>query len=239
MKKKNRHFIKASLFTAILLTVAFILNLRVSYYQAINYNVRIVRIPLYLKIIDLFSRHYHYRELVQEITAASKDEEEKAIALFKWIYRNIRKVPADFPVIDDHLWHIIIRGYGTDDQSADVFSTLCNYAGIESFFAWPDLLTKEENKKICLSFVKLKGKWCIFDPYRGVYFTDKDGKPAGIEAIKNNVYFLQCLTVMPAIDYSDYLQGLISININNPGLRKSNIQSPLTRLLFEIQKWKR
>ena len=69
--------------------------------------------------------------------------------IFIWTCENIRKQPDGLPVIDDHVWHIIIRGYGEPDQSSDVFTTLCNYAGIRAFYA---LASYAGSKNLTTSF---------------------------------------------------------------------------------------
>jgi hypothetical protein len=61
-------------------------------------------------------------------------DQQKAKAIFEWKIKHIVKQPPQLPVIDDHPWHIIVRGYGMADQMADVFAVLSNYAGLKSFF---------------------------------------------------------------------------------------------------------
>lgn len=212
----------------------FILNLQVSYYQGINYKITRVRIPLYLKIIDFFSRHYHYRELIKEIIGTSKGKEEKIFNLFEWTHKNIRNQPEGFPVIDDHVWHIIIRGYGVDDQFQDIFTTLCNYAGLEAFFLWVD--SNEGKRRIPLSLVKIKEGWAVFDPYNGVYFKDSKYNFADIQTIKSGDYLLEAITQPIKVDYSSYIHNLPTVK--NIGLTRANTQSPLNRLLFELKEWR-
>lgn len=231
---KNKLFIRVFLFITILLSIAFILNLKVSYHQGINYEYKFIKIPLYLKIIDFFSRHYHYHELTKEIIRSCKTEEEKVFRLFNWTHENIRHVPEGFPIIDDHVWNIIIRGYGADDQFHDVFTTLCNYVKIKAFFTW--VASKKENKKISLSFVKFQEKWFVFDPFYGVYFKNNKGGLVDIESIKAGNYSVAGHTDIAKIDYSNYIDNLPSIK--NIGLRRANTKSPLNRLLLEMKKWK-
>ncbi len=118
----------------IIIGITTLININVTTEQCINYRCHSIRIPLYLKVLDFFDRHYHYKQLVREIIKNEKTDEGRVIKIFTWTYGNIRKVPSGFPVIDDHVWHIIIRGYGANDQFQDVFSTLCNYAGLEANF---------------------------------------------------------------------------------------------------------
>ena len=135
------------------------------------------------------------------------------------------------PVVDDHVWHIIVRGYGAADQFSDVFTTLCNYAGLDAFFI--SVYSRDSSKRIPLSFVKINKKWRLFDPYRGVYFRDKDGALADLRSLKENKGYGIGLTGRTIdIDYSPYFPGLPLVK--EAGLRRANIQSPLRRLLYEF-----
>lgn len=234
---KNKLFINLFLLFAAVLSIILILNLETSYQQGINYEYKTVKIPLYLKIADFFSRHYHYRQLTRQIISSHNTEEENVIRLLQWTHENIRNAPEGFPVVDDHVWNIIIRGYGTDDQAHDVFTTLCNYAGITAFFTWVESTAKNE-RRVPFSFVKLKGKWYVFDPFRGVYFKDDKDKETfiDIETIKKEKILLEKLGEMQNMDYSNYIPNLPSLR--EIGLTRANTQSPLNRLLLEIRKWK-
>lgn len=218
--------------------VFFVLNISVATRQGINYQWHTVKIPLYLKILDFFDRHYNYKELAKRITLNTKDDRVKAIRIFEWTYNNLKQVSQTLPVVDDHVWHIIVRGYGARDQFSDVFSTLCNYAGLDAFYTW--VYTQEQTSRIPLSFVKLSGKWFIFDPYQGAYLIDAHGLPIDIDAIKSGnswtVKHLQAEINLSDldVDYSRYLDNFP--DTKKVGLRKANIQSPVNRLLFEIKK---
>ena len=126
MKSKK---IKPIVIVLLLVSLVFLLNVQVTTRQGINYKVTSIKIPLYLKLLDFFDRHYNYISLVSRITHGCINKETKILALFNWCYANIKDQPETLPVVDDHVWHIIIRGYGAGEQSSDVFTTLCNYAG--------------------------------------------------------------------------------------------------------------
>lgn len=209
------------------------LNINTTTRKGINYRWYTMNIPLYLKILNFFDRHYSYKYLVKEIVKYSKDDKERVIKIFAWTHNNIRKTPLGFPVIDDHTWNIIIRGYGASDQSSDVFTTLCNYAGIKAFYSL--VSTPDQRKAIPFSFVKLGTKWYIFDPYRGVYFKNTQGELADIEFIKSDKpWIMEIMDEEPNLDYIVYFKNLPSIKESN--LTRANTQSPLNRLIFEIRK---
>jgi hypothetical protein len=212
---------------------AALFNIETTTRQGINFEVSVIKIPLYLKVLDFFDRHYNYQNLVRKIINPSDSREERVIKIFCWTYNNIKRVPAGYPVVDDHVWHIIVRGYGLSDQSQDVFTTLCNYAGIDAFFE--SIYTKDGALVKPLSFVRLDRGWRVFDVYEGVYFKNKHGGLASIEEIKNQnwIIFDAMGLNKQNLDYAKCLENLPLIK--DIGLRRANIQSPFKRLLFELE----
>lgn len=219
----------------LLLCLLLLLNLTVTTKQGVNYELRTIKLPLYLKLLDFFDRHYNYTHLVKNITENSKSDKDRAIALLGWTHNNIKKRPQELVVVDDHVWHTIVRGYGVEDQFSDVFSTLCNYAGIEAFYSWVN--SSELSSRMTFSFVKIENKWYVFDPYRDIYFVDKEGELADINMLKSSEggwmpsgagAFLETL------NYASYFK-----NMSLPGdsrLSRANIQSPLNRFFYAIKK---
>ena len=231
---KARSLFKIILLLMALLLSVMILILPVSTRQGINYSVRTIKIPLYIKAIEFLDRDYHYKELVKRITQGCKSEKDRVMALFEWTHRNIKRdIPEGWPIVDDHVWHIIVRGYGVSDQLSDVFTTLCNYAGVEAFFTC--VYGSNQTGRIPLSFLKIEGKWCIFDPFNGSYFKNKNGEFADIEELKSGSnWSIESLNGKPGRDYAVYFANLTSVE--KIGLTRANIQSPLNRLLFELKK---
>src|SRR3989338_7277520 len=86
-----------------------LLNIEVTSLQGINGQIHAIRMPLYLKMLDFFDRHYNYMLLTKRITGDARTDEEKTLKLLGWTHANIRKIPDGFPVVDDHVWHIIVR----------------------------------------------------------------------------------------------------------------------------------
>lgn len=152
--------------------------------------------------------------------------------IFAWTCANIRKVPDGFPIIDDHVWYIIIRGYGMSDQSSDVFATLCNYAGVDAFYTI--IRTKDKASEIILSFVRLDKRWRFFDPYRKVYFRNNNGDLATVDDIKNGNWKIVRIGEIKNFDYGVFFENLPVIK--KIGLERSNMQAPLRHLIFEVKK---
>lgn len=77
-----------------------ILNIPVTSQQGVNYVVRTIKMPLYIKGIEFIDRDYHYKELVKEICQGCTNDEEKVLALFEWTHQNIKRdIPEDWPII--------------------------------------------------------------------------------------------------------------------------------------------
>lgn len=238
MKKKifrKKYISRLLIVIAIFTTIIILLNIHVTTQQGIDYQVHTVKIPLYLKILDFMDRHYNYNQLVKKIIKNEPDEQKRVMKIFSWTYHNIRKQPENLPIIDDHAWHIIVRGYGVSDQASDVFTTLCNYVGMDSFFYY--LSTKNKEKRMVFSFVRLHNRWYVFDPYNGVYFTNTSNKLADMNALKRGDYKAVYLGISktPALDYKHYF--VIMPDPKDVGLKREKIQSPFKRFIYQIKKW--
>ena len=229
MKKPFLKILSLLVITAVLIGI---LNAEVSIKQGRDYKIYTVKMPLYLKLFDFFDRHYNYIRLEKQITAGAKTDEEKVLRIFEWTHRNIKPAPEGYPIIDDHVWSIIVRGYGVGDQFSDVFTTLCNYSGIEAFFS--AMYAQDRRKQMTLSFCRLKTGWAIFDPYHGVYFKNKDGIIATVDEIKKENW--EAIYIDDAGRGTDFKSLFNDLgNIKGIGLNRANIQSPLRRLMFAVK----
>ena len=232
---------KARLVFSIVLVTIFIemiFNLDTSTKQCINYECHTYKIPLYLKILDFFGRHYHYKLLVKDIINSQDSDEVRAMKIFVWVYNNLKRIPDGFPVTDDHVWHTIIRGYGIDDQFQDAFTTLCNYASLDAFFDYVYGKNKEDKKS--LSFVRMNKTWTVLDAYNGVYFKNGQGRMASIEDIISGDWRVANLKMgsIAGTYYTQYFKNLASVNWKQYKLSRPTLQSPLNRLIFLLKKKK-
>lgn len=211
--------------------VYLLLNIPLSTQQCIDYSCQSIKLPLYLKTIDFFDRHYNYNNLVKRIVSPQDSKQDRMLKILQWTYANIRRQPKELPVVDDHVWHIIVRGYGEDDQFQDVFSTLCNYAGVSSFFTVIE--TKDKVYKKPMALLKLKRGWSIFDAYSGVYFINAKNEIADLNELKSGACQAVSLSGTGEIpDYSALFNQLESIDFKDWQSSRSAVQSPLFRLLF-------
>lgn len=225
MKKLFKRIVIAGI---IFTLCAFVLTRQARTKQGINYRVHTKAIPLYLKLLDFYDRHYNYRVLVDKIIAKNDGSQQRAKKLLAWVYDNIRQQPKELPVIDDHVWHIIVRGYGTAEQFSDVFCTLATYAGMPSFFSF---IGPEQIGSVALSFVRVEGSVFVFDPYREVYFVNSRGAFAGPADIAAGDWKAQSIAPLPRekIEYGDYLENISSDMLKYSSSRPM-IQSPWQRL---------
>ena len=79
-------YLKLLLIAIVLPLIIFILNISLTTKQGINYQVREIKIPLYLKILDFMDRHYNYKHTVKNILGNTEDDNAKAIKILNWIY---------------------------------------------------------------------------------------------------------------------------------------------------------
>ena len=225
------------LFTVLILGLFFaFLNIGVSSRQGVNYRLSVIKMPLYIKIIEFLDRDYHFRALAQQITSGSKDAQGKVLSIFEWTQNNIIKgVPKGLPIIDDHVLNISIRRYGTDDQIADLFSALCTYAGFPAVI----YVLEEKGKpssRLYIGAVYLKGEWRLFDTWHGAYFVNKEGMAASIDDIKQRKQ-LSLKSLGVSLNQAEYIDTFYNnlAPIKKTEFTKSDLEMPGKRLVFEIR----
>ena len=234
---KKRYLIPIIVFLLFLCLIA-LLNINVSTRQGTHYKVTRMTIPLYLKVLNFYDRHYNYKWLAKQITGHLDTREDKILRLFHWTYENIKPQPEGLPIMDSHPWDVYVRGCGCVDNIHDLFSTLCNYIGTDAFF---DVLYKKDTEMM-LSFVRMKRGWVAFDPYRGVYFKNHTGGLATIEEIDEQDCHVVNLNQASSISIT-YYEKFFDENLPNiiekigSGFTRANTQSPINRLKFQLQRW--
>jgi len=222
----------------------------------INNKVTEYEIPIYLKIIDFYDRHYNYKYLVKNINRNNNNENDIILNTTKWIKNNIKKIPEDVDIIDNHALTIFERRLGTDDQFSDLLSVLLVYSNIDSFY-----IAKFNQIRHPLTFFKIDNYWSIIDPYYGIYFTNNVRLFASIEDIKNEKWQTSNLDYekINRLNYKDtfenkfnnydelknyyntifyYLPTSNEIDQTNIFYRggRSYTQNPLGRIKYEIYK---
>jgi len=139
--------------------------------------------------------------------------------------------------MDGHPWDVYVRGYGCVDNIHDLFSTLCNYIGVDAFFT---RFYARDTSSINLSIVRIKRGWVVFDPYNGIYFRNNTGDLATIEEINEQNWHIVKLsqTDISKANYEQYIvENLPRIKRLGSSLIRANIQSPINRLKFQLHIW--
>jgi hypothetical protein len=194
------------------------------------------KIPVYLKVLNFYDRHYNYAWLVRRLTGELENDEEKIIKLLAWIVSNIKKQPESLPVIDDHVWSVIVRRYGNMGNLNDVFSTLCNYAGVDAFFE----VIETDKVYAVVTLARINHRWTVIDPSNGAYFRNNKGELATIEEMKRGDFNVIRVANRNNwnIDYGLMSEGLSkNISFGRLGIGRANIQSPTNRFLYQLNQW--
>jgi len=234
---KKRYLVLIFIFLLFLCSIA-LLNKKATMRQGVDGKLSIITLPLYLKVLNFYDRHYNYKWLAKQITGHLDTREDKILRLFHWTYETIQPQPESLPVIDSHVWDIYIRGYGTRANFHDIFSTLCNYIGADAFFI--RLYARDTGGILNQSFVRMKRGWVVFDPYNGIYFRNNTGDLATIEEIIEQDCHIVKLsqTDISKAYYEQYIvENLPRIKICSSKLIRANIQSPINRLRFQLHMW--
>ena len=204
--------------------------------QGINYRVTAHRIPAYVKTVDFLQRHHQYQLLVSRICGNTSNRLECVMALFDWTHSNVRQPPEGLPTVDDHPSHVVIRGYGTNDQMADVFSILSTYAGVPAFFRFlPD---PRERHVLALTFVRLDGRWVPFDVEHHVVFRHVDGRLAGIDDLLAHPALADAhhAALPGGLPYSTFISRRHLEPFVVPTTLRGQLQQPLPRLGYELRR---
>jgi len=196
--------------------------------QRVNFQPAVREIPRYAKAIAFLHRHVEYALLAREITAGLRTDPERVRAIFAWTREHIRPTPKDWPVVDDHVLHIIIRGHGLEDQAADVFTTLTCYAGIPAFW---------RQGRVVFSFARVEGRWAMFDVANGILFTDEAGQFLDAEELLRHPKRAQAIAGSRApgdVPYSRHVERLGAFRV--PEVLRAEQQMPWPRLVFELRR---
>jgi len=246
--------LKLFFFLFLLIIIIILANQKTTRYMGINYKVYEYQIPIYLKILDFYDRHYNYKFLVNKINRKLDNDEDIVINISKWIKKNIKKIPKGVDIIDNHPLTIVERRLGTDDQFSDILSVLLVYSNIDSFFI-------SEFNQIWhpLTFFKINKIWSVIDPYYGIIFINNKNSIASIKDLKDGNWEISNLK-FEKINNSNFnlvfekkfenfdevkkhynkifftIKSETEINNTNVYFRggRSYMQKPLSRLKYEI-----
>jgi hypothetical protein len=192
------------------------------------------RITLYEKSVHFISRHLAMERLTREITRGKAADTEKAEAIQAWVAEKVllQEAAGALPVIDDHPHFIVVRGYGTREQRADLFSILCGYAGIPA--GMYRLVHPRSRKVMVLAIARLSGRFYLFDPGSDNRFLTRTGNLASLEDLMRDsapVTRVKNQPVLEGIPYAEYFLGLHPVSRFRRFLR-ADLQKPIPRFLY-------
>jgi len=173
---KRRRFLKALVVLVVIIAISLLANVNSTTKIGINSQVREYSIPVYLKVLNFYDRHFNYQHLVNRVTRDSKTKREKLISLAAWANHNIKRLPDNVDFVDNHPWTIIQRRLGNPGQFSDVLSVLLSYVGVEAFFRTWDMEAIppfHAGGRYYLTFFRVDDTWSVIDPYQGFYFVNK------------------------------------------------------------------
>jgi glycosyltransferase involved in cell wall biosynthesis len=167
---------------------------------------------------------WYYLHLVEEICQRQQGEKEKAIAIFNWTVKNIKagKVDLNLPWFFLTSRKIIERGKGLCSESARVFITLCQKAGLKArrvslYSAEFDFsqTTGRSSGSHGIAEVYIEGRWVVFDTFWGKFFLVGEDRLASIKDIQENPWIVD--DILPGINppLSEYYYKVQYINWNH------------------------
>lgn len=215
--------------TAALITVACWPTTRST---GLNFVVSTERLPLWQKAAEFIERDDHLRTTAHLALAHVGSKDQKAFAAMTWTRANIKYAPADRPVIDDHIWNVIVRGYGQADQLADVFTTLLTYDGVPAF--WQNIGRAPDF--VPLSYVSIDNQWRVFDVARGVVFRNADGNlVTAAEIAADRAIVIRAAEAAKVDGISEYVSRFDGYRPpERPDILRAELQMPRRRLAFEL-----
>jgi len=211
----------------------FVLTLPVRTYQGVNWIVTSKEVPLYLKAFNFLDRHLQMGQIAREIIKDAETDNDKVARIFSWVKTHIRSNPESLPVVDDHPLHIIIRGYGTDDQKNDIFSMLCAYAGFKSYYK---AFKNRHGTKHFLTIVHINGHSLVFDVCHQTEFINNNYWASATDL--KQMHFDIKSADQPHLTKSYYTDMFKQADFSAPKIKRkrnrNRLQMPLPRMWLMI-----
>jgi hypothetical protein len=210
-------------------------HLPVTTKQGVDYEVATYRLPLYRKAFEFLDRDAQYRVLASTITRGATSDAERVRVVFDWTARRIQPTPDGWEIVDDHILNIIIRGYGTVDQRADVAATLSTYAGVPAF--WRKGVSVAGQRELVLTFASVDGRWIVMDVANGFLFETRDGVLATLDDFATRRAVLPAGAGSLTISGRPYPEVFHQLRMPAiPDTLRAELQMPGRRLWYETRR---
>lgn len=198
----------------------------------VDYQVSSRTIPLYEKAANFLSRDLQTRRLAAEVTAGAAGDDDKLLRIFEWVGRNVRPTPAGFPIIDDHVLHIVIRGYGETDQRTEAFALLASYSGLPATGA---ILREPGGSGLYIALVQSQGRLIPVDVVNHLVFRlPQTGELADIDALQAHPDVVAAQAAGRKVRNVPYQRYFADIGALRPAFERMEAQKPWPRLKNEI-----
>jgi hypothetical protein len=199
----------------------------VTTFRAVDDRLETRQIRLYEKAVDFVSRDLQARRLVREITGGLHTPEARILAILDWVVEHVQPIPPGFAVVDDHVFHVVHRGYGAPYQRIEVFTLLASHAGMPSGLA-------PIGMEPAVALVRIGAAAHVFDVVNGVAFFRSDGELATVEDLIAEPALV--IAACPGGECGSRYERLVgSLNDLRPNLVHMESQRPLTRLRMEVR----
>lgn len=199
----------------------------------VNHVISTQTLPLWAKTVDFLRRDMNMSATAREVIGPHGDADARATAALAWTRGRVLLQPAALPIIDDHLWHIIVRGYGERDQLADVFTALLSYAGVPAYWT----LVGQPPDELPLSFVWIRDQWRVYDVAHGIAFRNRQmdlATPAELAADPQLITAAAAAAHLDAARYAAYFTGFQPPVA--PDVSRADLQMPRRRLWQEARR---
>jgi hypothetical protein len=218
----------------LVLGLVAVAHLPVTTKQGVNFEVSTYRIPLYHKVFEFLDRDAQYRVLASTITRGALSDADRVRAVFNWTARRIQPTPDDWAIVDDHILNIIIRGYGTHDQRADVVATLTTYAGVPSF--WREVRPTGGDPALILTFALVQGRWVVMDVGNRFLFQTRQGELATLDDFSTRRAELPADTGTLTLGATPYSAVVLQTRMPAiPDTLRAELQMPWRRLWYQTR----
>lgn len=219
----------------IVVVVLVIANWPVTTRQGVNREVATHQLPLYIKAFQFLDRDAQFGQLSREVLTGQTTDEGRVRAAFGFVSRRLRPTPEGWPVVDDHILNIVIRGHGEPDQLADVYTLLLGYAGVPAF--WGKVRAAGTADGVIFSFARVDGRWTVADVAQGVLFQNAAGRLATVDEVATDVSVRPEITNTLSVRATPYSRILDAMRLPAvPRTLRTDLQRPWPRLWYETKR---
>ena len=230
---RRRTVRRAAIAGVLLALVVTVASWPTSRLVGINFVVTTETLPLWIKAVDFIDRDLNVARTAQAVMNQESDDAAKAAAALAWTRANIRPQPPSLPVVDDHIWHVIIRGYGLDDQRADVFTTLLVYAGVPAYW----MLIGGSGQELALSYVRIRDAWRVYEVTNGVVFRHGNGELATPDDLAGDRELIRAAAHAAGLHAESYLEHFSGYRPPQaPDMLRAEMQMPGRRAWQEVRR---